>query len=83
MIVSVNVVPNSKKFSLSVKDGMLRVHLKNPPENNRANLELVLALSKLTGKSVKIVSGHTSRRKKIAIDSNEKEWVLIMAKIEI
>ncbi|MEW6722651.1 MAG: DUF167 domain-containing protein [Candidatus Micrarchaeota archaeon] len=74
MIVEVLAAPGSKRFSLSVKGGRLRASLKNPPENNRANIELIKELSAAVGASVRILSGHSSKRKKLAIDIEEGKW---------
>ena len=74
MIVDVTVVPNSRSFSLTLKGNRLKISLKSPAENNRANIELVKELSKLLGKPIRIISGQTSRRKKLSIDIEETEW---------
>ncbi|MEW6748399.1 MAG: DUF167 domain-containing protein [Candidatus Micrarchaeota archaeon] len=74
MIVEVTVAPNSKRFSLSVKDGRLKAALKSPPENNRANIELIKGLSKALGAPVRIISGQTSKRKKLDIAIDEDGW---------
>lgn len=74
MIVELTVVPSSKKFSLSVKDGRLKIYLESPPEKNRANIELIKKLSSLTGCRVRLLSGHTSRKKRVEIDIAEAEW---------
>lgn len=74
MIIEVSVIPNSKKFAISVKDGMVKVHLEKPPENNKANLELISKFSKLFGKEVHLISGHKSKHKKLAIAISENEW---------
>ncbi|MFH1785491.1 MAG: DUF167 domain-containing protein [Candidatus Micrarchaeota archaeon] len=75
MIVEVSVVPNSKKFSILVKNKRVKVALKNKPENNRANIELVAGLSNLMGKEVKLISGHKSKNKKLSINITESEWL--------
>ncbi len=41
----------------------LRVAVHAQPEDNKANIELVKFFRKLTGKEVKIISGHTSKQK--------------------
>jgi len=57
------------------KDGKVRIHLKNPAENNKANLELVKELSKaLGGCNVRLLSGQTSKRKKLEIDASKEEF---------
>jgi uncharacterized protein (TIGR00251 family) len=74
MIVEASVVPNSRRFSISTKEGRLKIHLASPPENNRANIELIKELTKLTGRSVRILSGASSKRKRIEIAMSEEEW---------
>ena len=74
MMVEVTVVPNSRKFSISVKDSRVKIHLKNPPENNKANIELIKELSGRLGCPVSIVSGQTSKRKRLEIGTSEQEW---------
>ena len=74
MLVEVSVTPNSKKFSISVKDGLVKIYLRNSAERNKANLELVKELSKRIGASVKLISGERSRKKILEIDMNENEW---------
>ena len=78
MIIEASVVPNSKRFSLSVKDNRLKIHLESPPENNRANIELIKKLSSLTGRQVRLLSGQTSRRKRLEIDMTEEEWAAVL-----
>jgi uncharacterized protein (TIGR00251 family) len=74
MIIEVTVVPNSPRFSIGYKNGRLKVMLMSQPEKNRANIELIQNLSKLLGKQVRIISGLTSKRKKLAADITEVEW---------
>jgi uncharacterized protein (TIGR00251 family) len=82
MILEITVVPNSPKFSVSFKNGRLKVMLVSEPERNQANIELIQNLSKLLGKRVKIVSGLTSKRKKLAVDLSEGEWAAFVAGLE-
>lgn len=74
MIIEVSVTPNSNKFSIKLKDGRLKIALESPPENNRANVELISKLSGLLGRQVRIISGLTSKRKRLAIDISDGEW---------
>jgi uncharacterized protein (TIGR00251 family) len=78
MILEVVVAPNSRKFSISAKDGRLRIALKSPPENNKANIELIRELSRHLGKPVRLLSGHSSRKKKVEIPLSDEEFVLFM-----
>lgn len=79
MIVEVSVVPGSKRFSISVKDGRIRIALESPPENNRANIELIRELTRLTGRGVRILSGKSSKRKRLEIGMDESEWLLFLS----
>lgn len=74
MIIEVSVIPNSKKFAISVKDGIIKVHLEKPPENNKANLELITKFSKLLNTEVQLIAGHKSKHKKLAIAISERDW---------
>lgn len=74
MIADISVVPKSKRFSISVKEGKVKVFLKSPAEHNKANLELVKELSKLLKADVRVVSGLKSRRKRLEIALDQAEW---------
>lgn len=82
MIVEVRAAPGSRRFSLSrTKDGMLKVSLESPPENNRANAELVRELSLRLGAEVRILSGHSSHRKRLLINVSEDLWNAFLASL--
>lgn len=52
-------------------DGGIRVSLSSPPVDGRANAELLVLISKRLGipkSSVIIISGHKTRKKRIAIN---------------
>ena len=66
MLVEAKVHTNSKKFKLEVDGDTLIIHTKSPPENNRANSEIVKELSKKYG-SCKIVRGLKSKKKILEI----------------
>jgi len=71
MIINVKVKPNSSKREIeSFGNNRYLAYLKEPPENDRANLELINLLSKELGvppKSIKIKFGRTSNDKLIEI----------------
>jgi uncharacterized protein (TIGR00251 family) len=79
MIAEVTAVPKSGCFSISFKDGKVKVFLKSAADDNKANVELVKELSKLLGQ-VRIVSGHTSRRKRIELGITDAEWAAFLEK---
>ena len=71
MIIHVKVKPNSSKREVeSFGNGRYLVYLKSPPENDRANMELINVLSKELGtppSSFRIKFGRTSDEKIIEI----------------
>ncbi len=66
MLIKVKVRTGAKKFSAKMKDGVLLVSVKEQPENNRANTELVRNLSKMLG-PCRIVKGFRSKNKIIEV----------------
>jgi uncharacterized protein len=62
------VKPNAKKTMVKGYDEERKAYLLDvnaPPENNKANQELIKYLSKITGKKPRIKSGLTSKKKLI------------------
>ncbi|MGV8085054.1 MAG: DUF167 domain-containing protein [Candidatus Bilamarchaeum sp.] len=74
MIIEVNVLPNSRRFEITRKNGQIKIHLKSQPENNRANLELIKELTKIFLCDIRILSGQTSKRKKIYLSCSNEEF---------
>lgn len=71
-LLTVRVQPRAARTEVKelMSDGSIRVRLKAPPTEGRANTELVALLSrlfKIPASSVKIVAGLTSRQKRVAI----------------
>jgi uncharacterized protein (TIGR00251 family) len=75
VIVDITVVPKSGRFAVSVKEGKVKVFLKSAPTDNKANLELIKELSKALRAEVRIISGHSSRRKRLEMDIGEDRWL--------
>ena len=67
VVVAVFVKPNSKQFQLKVEDDTLVVLCRETPVKGRVNRELTKELSRILKKRVEIVSGFTSKQKKILI----------------
>lgn len=66
--IKVKVKPNSSKTQIKgFEENLLLINIKAPPENNKANIELIKFLSKLTKKKVALISGFNKKEK----------WVLI------
>lgn len=74
LIFEIKVVPSSGKSACKLdKNGMLKCYLKSPPENGKANKELIKMLAKSIGapqEDVEILSGEISRSKRIKINMN-------------
>ncbi|MBP6892705.1 DUF167 domain-containing protein [Candidatus Babeliales bacterium] len=74
LIIELKVVPQSGKLMLILdKSGMLKAFLKAAPEDGKANKELIELIANfvnVTKKSVEIIKGLTSRKKKLAIDTS-------------
>lgn len=77
IIFNVRVIPRSSKSEIVGEyDGNLKVKLTSPPVDGKANKELIKLLSKelKTAKSdIKIVSGETSKSKRIEIATLNKQ----------
>ncbi len=71
VIIEIKVTPKSKCSKILLdKSGKLCAHLTSVPENGKANYELIKLLSKLIKvpqSNIEIISGLTSRLKKIKI----------------
>ena len=71
MILTVKVIPNSRKNSLEGFQGdILKVRIKAAPEKGKANEELIEFLADslhVPKRDIQIISGHSSRIKKIEI----------------
>lgn len=74
MIAEVTVVPRSGRFSVSAKQGKVKIFLKSGAEQNKANMELIKELSKALKAEVRIISGLKSRHKKIELSIGEDAW---------
>lgn len=72
MILMVKVTPNARSNAIvEMKDGVLKVKIKAPPDKGEANEELIEFLAdhlKIAKSRIRILSGHTSRLKKLEID---------------
>ena len=67
MRIEIKVKPSSRKSEIQVKDGIYFAFLKSPPEDGKANLELIKLASKYFGKPVRILLGKTSKKKVIEL----------------
>lgn len=69
MILEVKVKTNSKSQEVLTKgQNKYLVYLKNSPEDNKANLELIKLLKKKFNREIKILRGKTSKNKIIKVE---------------
>ncbi|KAK2701499.1 hypothetical protein QYM36_001310 [Artemia franciscana] len=81
--LNVKVIPqggNNKieSFDGSVEPISLKLRIKAPPEDGKANLELQSFLAKCLGvhkQNISLVAGHKSRNKTIEISDDSKELI--------
>ncbi len=66
MIIKIRVVPNSSRQLIEkISLDQYKAHLKSPPENNKANIELINILAKelkVPAKSIKIKNPHSKNK---------------------
>ncbi len=71
-VVTVRVKPSARQQQATrLDDGSWLLHLKAPPQDGKANQELIALLAQALGVSkaqVRIKSGHTARTKRVEID---------------
>ncbi len=75
IVITVKVKPSSGKLQIILdKKGALTCFLKSPPEDGKANYELIKFLSKklgITQQDITIVQGAISRTKNLRINTND------------
>ncbi len=73
VVVAMFVKPNSGQFQLKVEGDTLVVLCRESPVKGRVNKELIKELSRIFKKRVEIISGFTSKEKKILIKGISKD----------
>ena len=82
IVLDIYVRPNSKRFLIGTLEGELFVFCRETPVKGRVNRELIKELSRLFKRTVEIVSGFSSRQKKILvrdIEAKEAKQILDVA----
>lgn len=74
MILTIKINPNASKTEIiDAQEGMLKIKVAAPPDKNKANEKLIEFLSehfKVPKSKIRILSGHTSRLKRVEIIEN-------------
>jgi len=74
-LIEVFVKPNSKRFEITIDDGEIVVYCTEQPVKGKVNKELVKEFSKLFHAKVELVSGLTSKQKRLLITGIGKSEV--------
>ena len=73
MIINIRVKANSKKQEIKkLSTTNYLINLKQPPENNKANLDLIKLLKKHLKEDIKIIKGHRSKNKVVKVKNANK-----------
>ncbi len=75
VVLDVHVKPNSKNFRVELDGDEVVVSCREAPVKGKVNRELVKKLSRLFNRRVELVSGFSSRQKKLLIRDIEAEEV--------
>jgi len=71
-IVEVSVKPRSKEFDVLLEADEIVVRSREEPVEGKVNKELIKELSKLFGKRVEIISGASSKNKRLFVAGTKK-----------
>jgi uncharacterized protein (TIGR00251 family) len=75
LILDVYVKPRSNEFEIAVEGDEIVIHCSEEPYGGRVNRELVKKLSRIFGKEVKIISGFSSKQKRLFVKDAEKKEI--------
>ena len=67
IVLEVYVKPESREFKIEVDDDELVVYCRESPVKGKVDRELIRELSRVFKRKVELISGFTSRQKKILI----------------
>jgi uncharacterized protein (TIGR00251 family) len=73
LILELVVKPKSEKFRITVQDDEILVYCREEPERGKVNKELIKGFSKLFRAEVALVSGFTSKKKRLLIKNAETD----------
>ena len=76
VIFDISVKPNSPKFEVRVEGDEIIVRSTQEPEKGKVNKEIIKEFTKLFQRKTNIVSGMTSRNKKLFVADLGKKEVL-------
>ena len=72
IVINVFVKPNSPRFELAIEGDEIVIHCTNEPIKGKVNKELVKELTKFFQLRVDLVSGATSKQKRLLLRNAKK-----------
>jgi len=72
VLIEVFVKPNSQKFNVIADNDEITIYSTEEPVEGKVNKEIIKELSKIFHAKVEIISGSTSRQKRLLIADSEK-----------
>ena len=78
VVLIIYVKPNAKEFGLKLNEDELTVSCRESPVKGKVNKELINEFSRLFSRKVELVSGFTSRKKKLIIRNIKTKEVNIV-----
>ena len=75
VVLDVHVKPNAKEFRLELEEDGLVVSCREAPVKGKVNKELMKQLSRIFSRKVELLSGFTSRQKKLLVSGITEEEV--------
>jgi uncharacterized protein (TIGR00251 family) len=72
VILTIFVKPNSSKFKIELNEEEIVIYATEKPENGKVNREILKEFTKLFHVQVELISGVTSREKKMLIKGMNK-----------
>lgn len=74
-ILEVSVKPRSKRFGIEIQGDEIIVRSREEPVKGRVNREIINELSRLFAREVELVSGFSSKEKRLLIKGAKKSEV--------
>jgi hypothetical protein len=72
VLIEVFVKPNSHKFNIIADNDEITIYSTQEPVEGKVNKEIIKELSRIFHAKVEIISGSTSRQKRLLIADSEK-----------
>ena len=72
VLIEVFVKPNSRKFKIIADNDEITIYSTEEPVEGKVNKELIKELSRIFHAKVELVSGSTSRQKRLLVADSEK-----------